>query len=90
MEFGDYVTRKSHNEDLIFEITDIEETDNLKKYILSGVSVRIVADATISDLVKVSDSRSIVDYIYDKKVKEKIESLSRSHLKDNGENLKKK
>ena len=48
---GDFVTRKSYNNDLIFKISSIK--NNL--VILEGVNVRLVADADISDLEICSD-----------------------------------
>ena len=45
---GDYVTRKSYSNDIIFKIIDIK--DDI--YYLKGVSVRLYADSSISDLVK--------------------------------------
>ena len=47
---GDYVTRKSHGNDIIFQIVDIIN-DNV---ILNGIEVRLLADSSISDLVKVA------------------------------------
>ena len=57
MEFqiGDYVTRNSYNNDIIFKITDIEGTTCE----LIGFSVRLVADSDISDLVKCDIKRDI-------------------------------
>lgn len=45
---GDYVTRKSYNNDTIFTIEDIK--DDL--IILKGVDIRLYADAPIEDLLK--------------------------------------
>lgn len=50
-DIGDLVTRKSHNNDTVFSITDI--VDDI--CYLKGVNVRLVADAFLSDLVKYSD-----------------------------------
>jgi spore coat assembly protein len=44
---GDYVTRKSYNNDIVFIIVDIKE-DNA---ILKGFNLRLVADSPLSDLV---------------------------------------
>ena len=44
---GDYVTRKSYNNDIIFKIIDI----NGDIYYLKGVSVRLYADSYVDDLV---------------------------------------
>ncbi len=45
---GDYVTRKSYNNDVIFKIIEIEN-DN---YLLKGVLVRLLADSPEEDLQK--------------------------------------
>lgn len=46
---GDVVTRKSHNNDILFKII---EMDNDIAY-LKGLDVRLVADSSLTDLVKV-------------------------------------
>lgn len=43
---GDYVTRISHNHDLVFKIRDIKNDI----VILEGVNIRLIADAFVSDL----------------------------------------
>ena len=48
---GDYVTRKSHNHDLVFKIKDI--TNDIA--ILEGVNIRLIADADLSDLTMCFD-----------------------------------
>ena len=48
---GDYVTRKSHNNDIVFQIMDIEGN----RAILKGIEVRLLADSNLSDLVKIVD-----------------------------------
>ena len=45
---GDFVTRTSHNHDLVFKIKEIN--DNIA--ILEGVSVRLIADSSLDDLKK--------------------------------------
>ena len=50
-EIGDLVTRNSHNNDLIFMITDI--IDDI--YYLKGVNIRLIADAEKEDLVIYED-----------------------------------
>lgn len=47
-DIGDLVTRKSHDNDTVFSITDI--VDGI--YYLSGLNVRLIADAFLDDLVK--------------------------------------
>ena len=53
---GDIVTRKSHNNDIYFEITNI--TENVAY--LKGINIRLEADSDISDLNK-TDTDDIVD-----------------------------
>ena len=50
-DVGDLVTRKSHDNDTIFSITDI--VDNI--CYLRGLNVRLIADAFVDDLVKYDD-----------------------------------
>ncbi len=47
MNIGDFVTRKSHNNDLVFEVISIQ--NNI--VYLKGVNVRLEADSDISDLI---------------------------------------
>lgn len=49
---GDIVARKSHNLDILFSVENILKSSNgLKIAILKGITIRIVADAYIDDLV---------------------------------------
>lgn len=48
---GDYVTRNSYNNDIIFKIIDIRD----EVYYLKGVSVRLYADSFKDDLVMCDD-----------------------------------
>lgn len=48
---GDYVTRNSHNHDMVFKILEIND-DNV---ILEGVNIRLIADSDINDLKKCND-----------------------------------
>ena len=57
MKIGDCVTRKSYNNDIIFKIIDID--NNI--YYLKGVSVRLLADSPINDLVLCDVKRDIED-----------------------------
>ena len=59
---GDYVSRKSYNNDIIFKIIEIKENTA----ILKGVDLRLYADSTLSDLKKEEDpdrgdDRSIIN-----------------------------
>lgn len=60
---GDYVTRISHNHDILFKIVSIDSD----VAILKGVDLRLYADSLISDLVK-SNNNSNLDN--DKKIVE--------------------
>lgn len=51
LQAGDLVTRKSYNHDLLFRIASIHH----HTAILYGEDIRLVADAEVSDLVKVSE-----------------------------------
>ncbi|MDE7094949.1 MAG: hypothetical protein K2O23_00520, partial [Anaeroplasmataceae bacterium] len=51
MQKGDIVSRRSHNNDVIFVITEIE--GNIAY--LSGLYIRLVADSELSDLVPVEE-----------------------------------
>lgn len=62
---GDYVTRISHNNDMIFKVIDIEEDICY----LKGANVRLYADSDIDDLIKIdfkmSDDTDVVERIKD-------------------------
>lgn len=64
---GDYVTRSSYNNDIIFKISNIDKN----VFILKGINVRLVADAFENDLIhydgedKISDS-DLIDRIDEK------------------------
>lgn len=57
---GDYVTRKSHNNDIIFKIINIEDD----KVYLKGIEIRLLADASVEDLKKAEEvfDNDFVDY----------------------------
>ena len=63
IHIGDFVTRKSYNNDIVFKIIDIiEETVYLK-----GYDIRLLADCNISDLVNymsIEDEAKIAYEIY--------------------------
>ena len=49
---GDNVTRKSYNNDIVFEVAKIiKVSNNLKIAILKGIDIRIEADARLEDLI---------------------------------------
>ena len=47
IRIGDYVTRKSYHNDIIFKVIDIHDNN----YFLYGVNVRLSADSPLNDLV---------------------------------------
>lgn len=54
MVVGDIVVRKSYQRDIAFKIIDIKNEDGMEIYILKGINIRIVADATSEDLETVN------------------------------------
>lgn len=77
MEFkiGDYVTRESYNNDIVFIITDI--IDDIA--ILKGFNVRLIANAPLTDL-NICDEDNRKDEFMEELVKENI--LDRSDNED--------
>lgn len=65
IKIGDYVTRISHKNDMVFKVIDI--TDDI--CYLKGANIRLYADSEIDDLVKVeyklSDDKEVVERIKD-------------------------
>ncbi len=58
LNIGDFVTRNSYNNDIIFKITDIKND----LYYLKGVSVRLYADSLKDDLVLCKDERDVDNF----------------------------
>lgn len=58
---GDYVTRKSYNNDIIFKVVDVQG-DN---FILSGACVRLLADSPGKDLVPYTNEIEDDDFALD-------------------------
>ena len=56
---GDYVTRKSYNNDTVFKVLNIKDG----VYYLKGVDVRLYADSEEKDLLKVIPGADREDYI---------------------------
>lgn len=65
LKIGDLVSRKSHNNDVLFKIISIVNN----KAILLGVNVRLIADSELSDLV-ISDNIEEDNEIIDRNIKE--------------------
>lgn len=60
---GDIVARKSHNYDILFSVENIIRTSNcIRIAILKGITIRIVADAYVEDLV-VLDTKQVDDLL---------------------------
>ena len=55
MGIGDIVVRKSYGKDITFKIIDIKENEDGVVYVLKGINIRIIADASINDLEHVND-----------------------------------
>ena len=69
---GDIVARKSHNQDILFSVENIIN----KIAILKGITIRIVADAYIEDLVLL-DTKEVDDNLrsLDVKIENRINRL---------------
>ena len=63
-KIGDYVTRASHNNDVLFKIVKI--VDNIAY--LKGVNVRLCADSTLDDLSLDSENSTISDRSFYEKI----------------------
>ena len=63
---GDLVSRISHNHDVVFKIVDFNEN----KVYLSGVNIRLSADADITDLVLAKDDELDDDKIIQRNIKD--------------------
>lgn len=55
---GDYVTRKSYNNDTVFKVINIKEN----VYYLKGVDMRLYADSNLEDLIKVIPEEDREDF----------------------------
>ena len=62
---GDFVTRKSYNNDTVFKVLNIKDG----VYYLKGVEVRLYADSNLNDLVKCNKPED-EDYKSDRNIKE--------------------
>ena len=66
LAIGDLVVRKSHNADVVFKVVSLNDGIAL----LRGICLRVMADAPLSDLVKVTSD-------YEKMQREHFEMLKR-------------
>lgn len=65
-QIGDFVTRNSHDNDVIFKIVDFQKD----LVLLQGVNVRLCADSFLDDIVKVESGNIDDDEIIERNVKE--------------------
>ena len=85
---GDIVARKSHNLDILFSVERILQNSSGKEIaILKGITIRIVADAYLEDLV-ILDSKILNDSLRSLDIK--IEDRINSFLKKGKEKLEEK
>ena len=76
---GDIVARKSHNLDILFLVENILRSSNgIRIAILKGITIRIVADAYLEDLV-IIDSEKVDASLrsLDIKIEDRINSFSK-------------
>ena len=93
---GDIVARKSHNKDILYSVENILKSSNgIQIAVLKGITIRIVTDAYIDDLVLL-DTKEVDDSLrsLDIKIEDRINSLlkkGKTKVKDkerNFENIK--
>ncbi|MGL5244878.1 MAG: sporulation peptidase YabG, partial [Sarcina sp.] len=78
MKVGDYVVRKSYGKDITFKIIDIKEVKDKVIYVLKGINIRIIADASIDDLEEVdNDFIAEKDRIFNSRVNEVIKRVGK-------------
>ena len=77
-KIGDYVTRNSYRNDIVFIITDIK--DNIA--ILKGVNLRLVADSPLSDLVLSNDQDREDEFIDSLELDIDIDNMERNDEKN--------
>lgn len=90
---GDIVSRKSHNNDILFYIEEIDEQQNIVK--LKGVIVRIEADSLLDDLELADNTRinaltSKMDKIINSSVNKKNNQFGRILHLDGDKNYSQK
>ncbi|MDD2378082.1 MAG: sporulation peptidase YabG [Bacilli bacterium] len=75
LKIGDFVTRESYNNDIVFRIKDIDDS----KAVITGVSFRLIADSPINDLKKCNKTLDEIlsEELYNNK--NKIKVLKRKH-----------
>lgn len=83
---GDIVARKSHNFDILFSVQNIvKSSSGIQIAILKGITIRIVTDAFLSDLV-ILDSEKVDESLRSLDIK--IEDRINNFLKKGKKNIK--
>ena len=82
MVVGDIVVRKSYDKDVTFKVIDIKEENGEVRYILKGINIRIIADASVDDLEKVEDDYSAEK---DKILNSRVSAALKSAISSRGE-----
>ncbi|WP_426377523.1 sporulation peptidase YabG [Desulforudis sp. 1031] len=91
---GDIVGRKSYNKDIYFKVVELFERDKVPYAILRGLDIRLVSDAPVDDLEKISpaevaeywrkvmkSSGELVKRCFERREAEHIRSLNRTDVK---------
>lgn len=73
LKVGDFVTRKSYGNDLLFRVSKIDQ----QSVIIVGEELRLIADAPASDLLIVTESEKSIRKIEENKVEENCYRLFR-------------
>lgn len=60
-EIGSIVARRSYNQDLLLRVIEIKKAGKAKTAVLKGLNYRLLADASLADLV-VKDQKDVVYY----------------------------
>jgi spore coat assembly protein len=68
LAIGDLVVRKSHDEDVVFRVVSLNEGIAL----LRGICARVMADAPLSDLVKVNSNYEAMQEEHFERLRRKI------------------
>lgn len=89
---GDIVARKSHNQDILFSVENILKSScGIQIAILKGITIRIVADAYVDDLVLLDTKEADASLrSLDVKIEDRINSLlkkGKNKVKDKERNF---
>lgn len=73
-KIGDYVTRNSYNNDIVFEIIDFKNNEA----ILKGVNLRLIANSILEDLVLWNEDEIRDDFLEELKIELSLKSVENS------------